>query len=152
MTDYHIGGLTYGPRIGTLEFYIDHNQYNNWKEAYDALNSFVNGKELFIALSDEPNLFYRGLFTVSSYVSGTSFSKISIQYDLGYDTMILKEIGDGEGGMSPQTYSPIKFISENGSPYATDYGISATANYIVENKGLKEIHLQDLISLGTNGG
>ena len=152
ITDYHIGGLTYGARTGTWEFYIDHNRYTNWKEAYDSLVNFANGKELYVALSDEPSLFYKGIFTVPSYVAGSSYSKISIQYDLGYDSMILKEVELGDGIVSLLTYCPVNFIGENGSAYATDYGLSSSANYYVEIGGLKEVRLRDLISLGVNGG
>lgn len=142
ITDYHAGGLTFGSRSGTWEFYIDHSQYDNWKMAYDAVCDFVHGKELYVSLTDEPLVFYKGILSVNNYVAASDYSKITIQYDLDHDITI--------GLLSS---CPIKFIGENGSPYANDYGLTAGSDYIVDlTGGGKGVNVYDLIVLQNSGG
>lgn len=157
LTDYHVGGLTYGPRSGTWEFYIDHTLIDKWVDVYNTVFDFVHGQELYVTLSDEPILFYRGIFSVNSYASGSLYSKIVIQYDLGSETFIINEaalVGGDETdeGMSLLNICPIKFIGENGSPYAKDYGFKEGADYLKKiNSKSNEVEVYDLIVLESNG-
>lgn len=142
VTDYHAGGLTFGPRTGVWEFYIDHSRYNNWKTAYDIVFEFIHGKELYVSLSDEPSIFYKGFLSVDNYVPGSNYSKIFIRYDLNHDIMI---------GLLNSC--PIKFIGENSSPYANDYGFSKGSEYVVKlSNNKKGIFLYDLIVIQNGGG
>lgn len=140
ITDQHIGGLTFGARTGSWQFYIDHDQWKDWRASCNTIYSFIHGKELTIALSDEPMMFYGGMFTVTAYNPGPSYSTITIQYDLGYDSFIQDEILPNG--------CPIKFVADNGIEYAKDYGFAAGADYVIklENK-TKEIEVYDLTVL-----
>lgn len=148
LTDYHVGGLTYGPRAGTWEFYIDHTQVDKWRDIYDAVYKFVHGKELYVTLEDEPVLFYRGMFTMSAYNPGSSYSKLTIQYDLGYDSFLMKEVILGDGSVQLLNQCPIKFIGENGNMWAKDYGFTLGTDYVkkITNKS-NEVTVYDLITL-----
>lgn len=139
ITDYHIGGLTFGPRSGTWEFYIDHNQYSNWVNAYNIMVAYFHGKELYAALVDDPMVFYKGIFSVNSYVSGSSYSKVTIQYDLDYDMTI--------GLLSNY---PIKFIGQGDIPYANNYAVKPNTNYVIDlGDNKKELLVYDLSVLST---
>lgn len=153
ITDMHVGGLTYGPRTGSWEFYIDHDQSYDWRTAYNEVYNFVHGKELFVALDDEPTMFYNGVFSVSGYVAGSNYSTITIQYDLGCDSFIRKEVILGDGSVSLLNNCPIRFIGENGSPYAKDYGFTPETDYIIRiNSQSKELELYDMTVLVDLGG
>lgn len=159
LTDYHAGGLTYGPRAGTWDFFIDHTLVNKWRDIYDLVYDFVHGKELYVTLSDEPTLFYRGMFSLNSYIAGNTHSKVTIQYDLGSESFILDEHtllgGDGDDDtedISLLERCPIKFIGENGSPYVKDYGFKEDADYLKKiNAKINEVEVYDLIVLESNG-
>lgn len=137
ITDQHIGGLTFGGRTGSWQFYIDHEQRADWRASYDVIYKFIHGQELTVALADEPMLFYGGIFTVSAYNPGSSYSTITIQYDLGYDSFIRDEILPNG--------CPIKFVADNGIEYANNYGFAVGADYVIklEDK-TKELEVYDL--------
>ena len=134
VTDYHVGGLTFGSRTGSWEFYIDHDQYSSWVNAYDSIVKFLHGKELYVALADDPMIYYKGVMSVSSYISGSNYSKITIQYDLDYDITV---------GLS-MNY-PIKFVGKDGILFANNYSVKEDTDYITKlSNGKISLLLYDL--------
>ena len=91
ITDYKPGGLTFGGRAGTWEFYIDHSKWENWVDAKSTIKNYIHGGTFLINLTDDPYILYQGILTISGYVAGQNYSKITIQYDLMADTLTLDE-------------------------------------------------------------
>lgn len=83
LTEVLTGAVTYGPRVGTLEFMIDNfKQFGTWAEAYSTVLDFLHGKAGRLILDDDSNYYYEGRFTVSPWKSEESWSTISIDYNL----------------------------------------------------------------------
>lgn len=148
ITDYHTGGLTFGARTGSWTFYIEHENFAEWPIAPTLIKNFLNGRQMYVSLSDEPSLYYSGVLYVGDYKPGESFSEITINYELAYDTFVRTEKDLGGGTVSLLDYSPIKFIGDNGFAYANDYGITAGTTYISElSDGSNKLTAYDLITI-----
>ena len=91
ITDYSPGGLIFGGRTGSWEFYIDHSKWPSWVDAESTIREYIHGGTFLINLKDDPNIAYKGVLTVSGYVAGQNYSKITIQYDLMNDTVTMEE-------------------------------------------------------------
>lgn len=87
LTDVTPGGLTFEMITGSWDFYIDHERYSSWEEAYTRLLSLFNGKKAMVKL-DESSLKYTGRLSINSYKVGDDYSTISIGYNLSptYET------------------------------------------------------------------
>lgn len=85
LTDYMPGGLTYGPRSGDLSFYVDHNRWNGWKNAYNALSEYFNGEKFAVYLMDNPNCIYKGRVYLSEYSPEDTYSSVTLHYELEPD-------------------------------------------------------------------
>lgn len=146
ITDFHNGGLTYGERTGSWTFYVDHEQWPDWKTAYDQVCEFLHGQRVYVSLEDEPTLYYMGVLTVADPKPGKAYSEITIQYNLSLDTVV-------QGDMLTE-YFPIRFIGESGLPYANDYGIRAGApTYIIPaEEGETLVTVYDLSVLNQSSG
>lgn len=111
ITDYLPGGLTFGGRSGTWEFYIDHLMWKDWDTAYNKIKSYIHGNTFLINLTDDPYIVYQGVLTISGYVAGQNYSRITIQYDLVNDAITLDEpIDFGDFGRLPDA----EFIDADG--------------------------------------
>ncbi len=118
ITDVKPGGLTFGPRTGTWEFYIDHTKWPNWADAHNTIKDYIHGGTFLVNLTDDPLVLYQGILTISGYVAGENYSKITIQYDLMYDTVTLDEpIDFGDFGKLPDPK-----IRKDGDDYILDLG------------------------------
>lgn len=118
ITDYRPGGLTFGGRNGTWEFYIDHTKWPDWEDAKSTIRDYIHAGTFLINLTDDPYVLYQGILTISGYVAGESFSKITIQYDLMADTVSLDEpIDFGDFGKLPDPK-----IRTDGDDYILDLG------------------------------
>ena len=91
ITDYKPGGLTFGGRTGTWEFYIDHTKWPDWVDAKSTIRDYIHAGTFLINLTDDPYVLYQGILTISGYVAGESYSKITIQYDLMAETVLLDD-------------------------------------------------------------
>lgn len=111
ITDYRPGGLTFGARTGTWEFYIDHNKWSEWDSAYNTIKYYIHGNNFLVNLTDDPYVLYQGVLTISGYVAGQNYSKITIQYDLMSETILLDEpIDFGDFGRLPDP----KYVDTDG--------------------------------------
>lgn len=83
LTDIPLGYPTYGPRMGSWEFYIAHDATNKtWDQTYAELAAYLHGKRRNCILSDDRSYYYEGRFSVGELTSEDMCSKISIDYKL----------------------------------------------------------------------
>lgn len=80
------GYPTYESRVGSLEFIVL-NSFNKegckrWIEVYNEVTEYLHGQELCCVLEDEPDFFYKGVFSVNEFASGEFNSTITIDYEL----------------------------------------------------------------------
>lgn len=69
-------------RTGSIEFYVDTNQWRGWHTAYSTIMKALQGSRMRVILSDDPSFYYEGMCWVDKWNSEERYSKISIQYDL----------------------------------------------------------------------
>lgn len=83
LSEYLSGGPVYKNRTGTLQFYVA-NGYGNWIDRYNEISEYIHGKQLYMALVDEPAYYYKGRFKVQQYASDgkTNWSSVIINYEL----------------------------------------------------------------------
>lgn len=84
ITNYMPGKRTYGGRKGQWDFYIDNTRQSSWASSLRQLESFINGKRLYVSLNDVPGDIFVGRFKVTGYAPGSDYSSVSIGYDLDY--------------------------------------------------------------------
>ena len=80
------GHPTYGNRTGEWSFLVDREKNKNpWNVTYSEILNEIHGKVLQCRLQDEPEWYYEGRFTVSSYTSFTDRTGqgYTISYDVG---------------------------------------------------------------------
>lgn len=88
MSEYLTGGIVYGDRSGSWEFYVD-NDHEDWVTIKDKIMSFLHGKKWKCVLEDDPGYYYEGRFTLNEWRSEASNSMIVINYVVGpYKTFI----------------------------------------------------------------
>lgn len=68
-------------REGSFEFFLD-NDYYQHNQIYDMVMSYLHGKNMRATLEDDPEFYYEGRFTVSSWVSGKNVSGLTIDYNV----------------------------------------------------------------------
>lgn len=85
-TEYMPGGLTFSRRTGQWSFNIDNEQWENWYDAKNALEAFINGKRLYCVLEDDPDeIYYLGTFVASGWDDGEEYSQVTISYEIDYE-------------------------------------------------------------------
>lgn len=89
ITDAVAGGMTYSSRKGSWDFLVDHDKWSNWYTAKQSIEDYLNGKRRYCFLNGDDTLLYCGRFKVNGWEDGTQYSKITIEYDLDYDTYVL---------------------------------------------------------------
>lgn len=82
MTEYLTGGVTYGNRSGSFEFYID-NDMVYWETDRMAIAQYLHGKRMKMCLEDDPGFYYEGRFSLSNMASEAITDKITINYTVG---------------------------------------------------------------------
>ncbi len=86
LSNYLIGRPTYGDRIGTFEFYVDHEQGSgNWASRRDEISAILNCEKIMkMQLVDEmvngKKPYYKGRFHLKQWVPDPSYSKVIIEY------------------------------------------------------------------------
>lgn len=81
LTDVLPGGLTFGQRTGSWEFYIDYDYWPDWSYAYNTIADSVHGRTITVRLADDPTRQYNGRVTVA-YSTGEDHSRIVLNYSL----------------------------------------------------------------------
>lgn len=88
LSDSLTGYPVFGRRTGSFEFIVVNdfyepvNTYEEWHVTYSNIMNYLHGKKMEMALEDDPDYWYEGRFTVGSWTSDRSHSKITINYDL----------------------------------------------------------------------
>ena len=95
MSAYLTGKLEYGRRSGTLSFIVDPG-YEHWTKIQESMLSVLHGKKLKMRLSDDPQYYYEGYFTVGNWETGERTSQISITYQLNPYKIRIDQNGDTE--------------------------------------------------------
>ena len=75
------GKAIFENRSGSIEFYVDHNQWHGWHTAYSTIMKALQGRRLKVILSDDPSFYYEGRCWVDKWNSSERASTISIKYD-----------------------------------------------------------------------
>lgn len=89
LTNALTNDVTYNASEGDWEFYIDHDKWTDWSEAFDAISEFFDGSVFDVWLSDQLNYSYRGRVYANSYRPGEDYSRINLHYSFDvnlYDT------------------------------------------------------------------
>lgn len=82
MSEYLTGGVVYGQRSGSFEFYVD-NDHEYWETIRMNIASYLHGKRMKMCLEDDPGFYYEGRFTLANFVSEATNSKVTINYAVG---------------------------------------------------------------------
>lgn len=73
----------YGMRTGSWEFVVLHELNNtSWHTVFDSLMTNLHGKELRVALSDDPSWYYQGRIFVNQWRSDPHHSIVVLNYEL----------------------------------------------------------------------
>lgn len=92
--------IVYNAREGDWEFYIDHDKWNSWMEAFDTIGDVLNGRAFKIVLEDQPDIRYTGRINLSSYNPGGDYSRVSIHYNIDVIEEEVEDPDDPGGGGS----------------------------------------------------
>lgn len=68
-------------RTGSIEFYVM-NGFAQWYEIYAEVMNYLHGKKMQMILSEDPDFYYEGRFTVNNWKSDKGRSRIAIDYDV----------------------------------------------------------------------
>lgn len=77
LTESLAGRPTFKDRSGSFEFVVDVD-FMPWMAMYETVLKFLHGRKLKMILEDDPNYYYEGRFSLSSWQTGKSFSTITI--------------------------------------------------------------------------
>lgn len=119
ITEYLSKSLTFKQQTGEWDFYIVHDLWENWSDAYNTISDFLHGERVILSLDDDPSVYYEGTLTISNYSVGNDYSSISIHYELNYNAVF-----------NPAGFYPIKFILSDGTSYIQDYGLPIGIQYM----------------------
>ena len=83
-TDSILPSPAYDNREGSLDFIVDHDSkdYIRWIITYNKISEFLHGQKLRMILSDEPDVYYEGRFSINEFKSNSDWSSIVIDYDV----------------------------------------------------------------------
>lgn len=96
LTEVLAGRPTYGNRTGSHEFIVA-NDYWPWSEAYSTIMDILHGQGNYCILSDEPEYFYNGRFSVNQWRSDKNWSTITINYNVNpFKQEVLTSMDDWE--------------------------------------------------------
>lgn len=120
MSEYLTGGIIYGDRSGSWEFYVD-NDHESWITVKNKIMDFLHGKKLKCVLEDDPGYYYEGRFTLNEWRSEATNSIVVINYVVGpYKTFI-----DSSSAHLYQLWDPFNFEMDTfGEGPATSGAIS----------------------------
>lgn len=82
VTNFYTKDVTYEAREGDWEFYIDHDQWPDWTQSFDALSEYFDGAERYVVLEDQENYIYHGRVYLKDYKANADYSTVMIHYDL----------------------------------------------------------------------
>lgn len=71
----------YNNRTGSFKFRVM-NDYVSWADRYSEIMGYLHGRTMRAILTDDPDYFYQGRFSVDSWDSGDTWSEITIGYNV----------------------------------------------------------------------
>lgn len=71
----------YNNRTGSFKFRVM-NDYMPWADRYSEIMGYLHGRTMRAILTDDPDYFYQGRFSVDSWDSGDTWSEITIGYNV----------------------------------------------------------------------
>lgn len=83
-SEYLTGKPVYKNRSGSLIFYAE-NDHGLWNKRRQTIMNYLHGKEMYMALIDEPDYYYKGRFKTSKPLDSdgkTNWSTVMIEYEL----------------------------------------------------------------------
>lgn len=93
LTEALTGFPTYSNRTGSWEFIVM-NDYGSWEARYSELMAYFHGKQFRAILDDDPNYYYEGRFSLSSWSSNKNWSTVVINYNVGPYKIELRASGE----------------------------------------------------------
>ena len=81
LTEALTGFPIYNNREGSWDFYVTDRDWD-WVDAYSTIMNFLHGQKMCVILEDDMSHYYEGRFTVNSWRSDPSYSRISINYSV----------------------------------------------------------------------
>ena len=81
LTNYLSGVPNYGMRVGSLSFYLD-TDLGSIANVQESMIQALHGKKAKMSLSDDPEYYYEGRFTVGSFAGGAVRPSVTIGYQL----------------------------------------------------------------------
>ena len=91
-SEYLCGRPVYGNRTGSFEFYVD-NDHEYWETIRSNIINYLHGQKLFISLEDDPRFYWEGRFSMDSWKSEASYSRVVISYNLNPYKTALADAG-----------------------------------------------------------
>lgn len=71
----------YNNRTGSFKFRVM-NDYMPWADRYSEIMGYLHGRTMRAILTEDPDYFYQGRFSVDSWDSGDTWSEITIGYNV----------------------------------------------------------------------
>lgn len=75
------GTPVYSNRTGSWDLYVM-NGYWDWVDAYSTIMNYLHGQRMYAILEDDKTHYYEGRFTVNTWRSDPSYSRITINYNV----------------------------------------------------------------------
>jgi len=75
------GTPVYSNRTGSWDLYVM-NGYWDWVDAYSTIMNYLHGQRMYAILEDDKAHYYEGRFTVNTWRSDPSYSRITINYNV----------------------------------------------------------------------
>ncbi len=82
MSKYPFGRITYQRISGSWNFLTEPEGHAKRVELYESIRRWLHGRTTSIVLEEDPDHYYRGIFTVSPVSTGNGPNQITISYNL----------------------------------------------------------------------
>lgn len=79
ISSYLTTDVTYSDRSGSFEFVVD-NDHADWMTIYRDILTYLHGQPMKMILSDDPDWYYIGRFSVNQWKSDPARSSVTIDY------------------------------------------------------------------------
>lgn len=82
LSKYPFGKITYQRIIGSWSFLTEPESHAQRVTLYESIRRWLHGRTTRIILEEDPEHYYRGIFTVSPISTGSGPNQITISYNL----------------------------------------------------------------------
>ena len=123
LSDILLNRPTYENRVGSFEFYSTKDTPgHDWAHVYDRLIKHLHGKRMYMYLEDDPNYYYKGMFTIDEWSVEADKLRVVIGYNL--DPYKYYREDEDEYAILDNDSIPI-LSSELDKIYSSAYGMTA---------------------------